>query len=86
MVQVSSLVPVFLGYVALQVSEVLAELTSDQCLDLGFNRANLLCSYCKELPDFNLNALRENCSKCCTADSGTPEIQRYPRALLEVCG
>lgn len=77
---------VFAYFITQVISSVMCELTSEQCYSLGFNKANLLCSQCSELDDFNLQQLKPNCSRCCTADSGTSEARQYPRARLEVCG
>lgn len=37
------------------------------CLELGFS-SNLLCSSCRELKEFSLSALVNDCKKCCHAD------------------
>ena len=36
-------------------------------MDIGFS-SNLLCSSCRELKEFNLEALEDDCEKCCQAD------------------
>lgn len=35
-----------------------AEFTTDDCWALGFNKANLLCSSCDQLPKFNLESIK----------------------------
>ena len=37
------------------------------CLDLGFS-SNLLCSSCRELKEFGLEALEEECQRCCQVE------------------
>jgi len=37
------------------------------CLDLGFS-SNLLCSSCRELKEFNLEELEEECQGCCQVE------------------
>jgi len=71
------------------ISYVRSELSSEECVKLGFNRANLFCSSCDLLGKYELDAIRENCKLCCTPDeSGGAEktAKRYPKARLEVCG
>ena len=64
------------------------ELDSASCLQLGFNAANLLCSSCDDLKQFDLGVLAEGCGKCCTRDAGSAKLEntKYERAILEVCG
>lgn len=37
------------------------------CLELGYS-ANLMCSSCRELREFNLKELEEECNGCCQPD------------------
>ena len=41
--------------------------TTGNCVDIGFS-SNLLCSSCRELKEFNLEALEDDCERCCQAD------------------
>ena len=65
------------------------------CLDLGFS-SNLLCSSCRELKEFGLEALEEECQRCCqmegTVDDDyvrnnvTPEIHSIrPERVENLC-
>jgi len=59
----------------------------EQCTDAGFASANLLCSSCKDLTQFGLNALENSCSKCCQDDTGGNIAgKKYAGARLELCG
>ncbi|XP_067643264.1 selenoprotein F [Eurosta solidaginis] len=63
----------------------LAEFTSQDCRELGFIKAQLMCSSCDKLDDFGLDAIKSHCKECCTPDS-LPAVQRlWPKAILEVC-
>jgi len=70
------------------ISYVRSELSSEECVKLGFNRANLFCSSCELLDKYDLSVIRKNCLECCTDDSGGTEktVKKYPKARLEVCG
>lgn len=39
----------------------------ETCMELGFS-SNLLCSSCRELKQFGLEALEDDCKKCCQAE------------------
>lgn len=41
-----------------QANSLLADLTTDDCAALGFNKASLLCSVCDQLPQFKLEDLK----------------------------
>ncbi|XP_063635985.1 selenoprotein F [Cydia splendana] len=62
-----------------------AEFSTEDCASLGFVKANLLCSSCDQLKDFNLEPLIEHCKECCHADDSAPKEKKYARAVLEVC-
>lgn len=36
-------------------------------MELGYT-SNLMCSSCRELGEFNLQDLEEECNKCCQSD------------------
>lgn len=60
----------FLSIFLTLIQITLAELTPEECRDLGFS-VNLICSSCDELKPFNLTSepsLEQNCRKCCQAD------------------
>ena len=40
------------------------------CVELGFS-SSLLCSSCDELRQFSLNALEDDCKKCCQTEGST---------------
>jgi len=68
---------------------VKGELSADECLKLGFNRANLLCSSCDLLQKYELYPLKDNCTLCCIApdtDTDKATVKKYPKATLDVCG
>jgi len=62
------------------------ELTSDDCLQLGFRKSDLVCSKCDELSKFDLDMLKDSCSNCCQRDSTLDDVKKYSSARLEVCG
>jgi hypothetical protein len=79
----STVITAFLvAMVALVIS---AEMNADECWSIGFHRANLMCSSCDQLGDFNLDVLQDNCKQCCHPDENRNIVKRYPRAVLEVC-
>ena len=39
----------------------------ETCMELGFS-SNLLCSSCRELKEFGLEALEDDCKECCQAE------------------
>jgi len=65
--------------------ECIADLAPEECRNQGFT-ANLLCSSCKELAQFNLTTLVSSCEDCCTKDQVEEVGVRFPFAHLEVCG
>jgi len=60
-------------------------LSSQQCSELGFT-SQLLCGWCSNLENFNLQALKENCMKCCEEEVEENAVKKYHGATLEVCG
>jgi len=72
------------------VSHVAGEISKlglEECLDLGFNPPNLMCSDCDTLSRFQLGELKRNCSQCCTEDGNKLDVSvKYSKAILEVCG
>ncbi|KAF2881283.1 hypothetical protein ILUMI_24883 [Ignelater luminosus] len=67
------------------LSTIYAERTSEECREIGFNKANLLCSSCDLLNKFNLNILQEQCRSCCHHDENIVTEKKYAKAVLEVC-
>lgn len=67
----------------LQISH--AEFTADDCWSLGFNKANLLCSSCDQLKNFQLEMLKDHCKECCHQDESVSVAKKYAKAVLEVC-
>jgi len=71
------------------VSNVVGEVSLglEECLSLGFNTPNLMCSDCDTLNRFQLGELKKNCSLCCTEDGNKLDAAvKYGKAILEVCG
>ncbi|GLV45675.1 uncharacterized protein CBL_02695 [Carabus blaptoides fortunei] len=62
-----------------------AEFTADDCWSLGFNKANLLCSSCDQLKNFQLEMLKDHCKECCHQDENVSVAKKYAKAVLEVC-
>ncbi|XP_065161373.1 selenoprotein F [Atheta coriaria] len=62
-----------------------AEFTTEDCWALGFNKANLLCSSCDQLPKFDLDIIRDHCKECCHHDESAQGNKVYAKAVLEVC-
>lgn len=62
--------------------------SESDCLSFGLNPAELLCSTCDDLVQFQLKHLTSKCKECCKDDgSGIKEVGvKYPKAVLEVCG
>ncbi|KAK4328234.1 hypothetical protein Pmani_001353 [Petrolisthes manimaculis] len=50
------------------VIEAVQELSTEECFAVGLNKANLLCSSCDTLKEFNLDILEANCRQCCNID------------------
>nr|BAM19212.1 simila to CG7484 [Papilio polytes] len=69
----------------IQAQTCTAEFSSEDCSSLGFIKANLLCSSCDQLKDFNLEQLIEHCKECCHNDESATNEKKYARAILEVC-
>ncbi|XP_053955733.1 selenoprotein F [Anastrepha ludens] len=67
------------------VCSILAEFTSQDCRELGFIKAQLMCSSCEKLNDFGLDAIKSHCKECCTPDKLPAAQRRWPKAILEVC-
>ncbi|KAL5483813.1 hypothetical protein EMCRGX_G020228 [Ephydatia muelleri] len=53
------------------------------CVELGFS-SSLLCSSCDELRQFSLNALEDDCKKCCQTEGSTGVNKKYAGALIEL--
>ncbi|KAI1289182.1 Selenoprotein F [Halotydeus destructor] len=69
-----------------QIAVVVAEeVSTEECLAVGFKKDNLKCSRCKELSEFDLAELKDSCDKCCQPDSGSESVKKYKKATLEVC-
>ncbi|XP_014088642.2 selenoprotein F [Bactrocera oleae] len=71
--------------VTLCVCSIFAEFTTQDCRELGFNKAQLMCSSCEKLNDFGLDSIKSHCKECCTLDKQPAAQRRWPKAILEVC-
>jgi len=60
-----------LSVIYFMVAYVKSELSSEECLKLGFNRANLMCTSCDLLGKYELVPLRDNCYGCCRNFDGS---------------
>lgn len=70
---------------ALCCQQIRAELTAADCRELGFIKAQLMCSSCDKLDDFGLEAIKPHCKQCCTLDQQPAAQRTYAKAILEVC-
>ncbi|XP_071535157.1 selenoprotein F [Panulirus ornatus] len=70
----------------MSIVDAVQELSTEDCFAVGLNKANLLCSSCDTLKEFNLDILESNCRRCCNVDDVNATPTKYPRAQLEVCG
>ncbi|ODM89601.1 15 kDa selenoprotein [Orchesella cincta] len=76
-----------LSVLYLMISYVRSELSVEDCLALGYNRATLVCSSCDLLEKFELTSLKTDCLQCCKAEDPGPvenPVKKYPKARLEV--
>lgn len=64
---------------------VTADFSTEDCTELGFIKANLVCSSCDKLNDFGLEQLISHCKECCNKDDVDSGQRKYARAVLEVC-
>merc|ERR1712071_289613 len=62
------------------VAVVSYEYSAEECRSLGFNRANLLCSPCNYLEEFDLSALENECRACCQQEGKSDAAVLYPQA------
>lgn len=65
------------------------DLSAEECKDLGFNRAQVLCSSCDDLSRFSVSTdITNNCRSCCNDEGRQLDSRdsKYPKAILEVCG
>lgn len=62
-------------------------LDAARCKQLGFS-PSLVCASCKQLDQFNLGKLTDDCTACCQpdGDDGQSDKQLFPYAELAVCG
>ncbi|KAI7686480.1 hypothetical protein SSS_06930 [Sarcoptes scabiei] len=58
------------------------KLSSEQCLEAGFNSAELWCERCYELDKFDLQMIKPECLKCCRESISK---KKYSYARLEYC-
>merc|ERR1712071_532970 len=65
------------------VAVVSYEYSAEECRSLGFNRANLLCSSCNYLEEFDLSALENECRACCQQEGKSDAAVLYPQAILD---
>ena len=64
----------------------ISRLTTDQCLQLGFDRNVLQCEKCAEFGRFDLDEIGSHeCVRCCTQMAGVDQQKRFPKARLEMC-
>ncbi|KAI6173888.1 15 kDa selenoprotein [Aphelenchoides besseyi] len=59
-------------------------LSEEECKSEGFNRSTLKCSTCNLLPQFHLDEVYSDCSRCCKEDKSTAH-DKYPLAQIEIC-
>lgn len=76
----------FLALFSALISAASCEYSAEECWNLGFNKANLLCSSCNHLNDFDLDVLGKQCKECCIQEGKNTTLKLYPKAVLEVCG
>ncbi|KAI6243793.1 15 kDa selenoprotein [Aphelenchoides fujianensis] len=69
----------------LAVGQKFAEdaLSVEECKEAGFNRGTLKCSSCQLLPQFHLDEIYTDCTRCCSEESSVHE--KYPYAVIEIC-
>ncbi|XP_017072072.1 selenoprotein F [Drosophila eugracilis] len=70
---------------ALSCQQIQAELSGAECRELGFIKAQLMCSSCDKLDDFGLDTIKPHCKQCCTLDQQPAAQRTYAKAILEVC-
>lgn len=63
-------VSALLVLLSLTAAPILGE--GGSCLELGYS-SNLLCSSCRELKQFSLDALEEECKSCCQAEGASED-------------
>lgn len=69
------------------ISTAACSLSNEACFDLGLRRADLQCTWCDKLAQFNLDdILKDNCLSCCGVKVEKEPVKKYPQARLEVCG
>ncbi|CAL8144882.1 unnamed protein product [Orchesella dallaii] len=68
-----------LSVLYLMISYVRSELSVEDCLALGYNRATLFCSSCDLLEKFELNSLKTDCLQCCKAEDPGP-VQAFVKS------
>lgn len=63
------------------------EFSADDCKELGFSKANVLCSTCEHFAKSSLEKIHTTCKECCLKDNDydLSGSKRYPKAVLEVC-
>ncbi|XP_017003526.3 selenoprotein F [Drosophila takahashii] len=76
---------VFVLLLALGYQQIHAELTAADCRELGFIKAQLMCSSCDKLDDYGLDTIKPHCKQCCTLDQQPAAQRTYAKAILEVC-
>ncbi|UYV69930.1 SELENOF [Cordylochernes scorpioides] len=67
-----------------QVTVIGTELSAEQCSSLGFRKADLQCSRCDQLGQFDLVSLQPDCRQCCQDSAQKDPIRMYSAARLEV--
>ena len=65
------------------------DFSAEECRNLGFNKAQVLCSSCDDLSRFSVSTdIISNCRNCCNDEGRQLDSRdsKYPKAILEVCG
>ncbi|KFM83050.1 hypothetical protein X975_13637, partial [Stegodyphus mimosarum] len=69
------------------VTTAACSLSNEACFDLGLRRADLQCTWCEKLAQFQLDdILKDSCLSCCGVKAVKEPVKKYPQARLEVCG
>ncbi|XP_011502531.1 PREDICTED: 15 kDa selenoprotein [Ceratosolen solmsi marchali] len=85
MSEMTSLIYFYL-FLLISVTDVLSNLSTEDCKSLGYNQANLFCSTCDRFKKFELNEIFNICKECCLKDEDDNfNLKKWPKAVLEVC-
>jgi len=75
--------PILIGTILQLVAPSDQEGSDSDCAALGFDQQVLECNTCKELSDFGLEAIKQECLSCCKKSD--EQIVTYKSAKFEVC-